>query len=171
MDDEAPKKRKVGRPTLYKKTFAKQAEKLCKLGATDPDMADFFGVSLRTLADWKKAQPEFLHALKGGKLLADAEVADKLFRRATGYSHSAVKILSIAGQVEQVKYVEHYPPDTGACVFWLKNRRPDLWRDKVAEDGGDTGTPESRTFTFNVVDGRKDGNTDTPASGVLGAPA
>ena len=62
---------------------------------------------------------------------AFAEVAEKLFRRATGYSHEAVKIVADAKTKEQhiVPYVEHYPPDTTACIFWLKNRRPEAWRD------------------------------------------
>ena len=68
--------------------------------------------------------------------MADAEVAERLFLRARGYTHEAVKILSRGGKEEpvMVPYVEHYPPDTTACIFWLKNRRPDLWRDKVLLD-------------------------------------
>jgi hypothetical protein len=65
--------------------------------------------------------------------MADAEVAEKLFKRATGYSHDAVKIFNDQGAPLQVPYTEHYPPDTTACIFWLKNRRPDLWRDKVEQ--------------------------------------
>jgi len=63
-------------------------------------------------------------------------VADRLFLRARGYSHEAVKVMSRGGKEEpvMVPYVEHYPPDTTACIFWLKNRRPDLWREKVLDD-------------------------------------
>jgi len=122
----------MARPSQYRSEYADQALKLCRLGATDKDMADFFGVSEQTINAWKKAHPLFLESLKGGKEMADAEVADKLFKRATGYSHDAVKIFANAttGAEQIVPYVEHYPPDTTACIFWLKNRRPDLWRDK-----------------------------------------
>lgn len=125
----------MARPSKYVPAFAEQALKLCRLGATDKDMADFFGVAESTLNLWKQQQPEFSEALKEGKALADAEVADKLFKRATGYSHKAVKIVADAKEKTEhvVEYTEHYPPDTTACIFWLKNRRPDVWRDKVEQ--------------------------------------
>jgi hypothetical protein len=121
----------AGRPTLYREEYTEQALKLCRLGATDRELADFFDVSEQTINAWKDAHPEFLESLKAGKARADAEVADKLFRRATGYSHEAVKIFMPAGASEPIhsSYTECYPPDTTACIFWLKNRRPDLWRD------------------------------------------
>lgn len=126
--DAAP----VGRPSEYEPEYAEQAFKLCLLGATDADLADFFEVSETTINNWKQAHPEFLESLKGGKRHADARVADSLFRRALGYEHEAVKIVADAktGAEHVVPYVERYPPDTTAAIFWLKNRRPDLWRDK-----------------------------------------
>ena len=131
---EAPTpKAKPGRPSRYRAEYAKQAVKLCRLGATDRDLANFFGVSEQTLNAWKKVHPEFVESLKEGKAIADAEVAEKLFRRATGYEHKAVKIVADAktGAEHQVEYTERYAPDTTACIFWLKNRRPDLWRDRI----------------------------------------
>lgn len=117
--------------------------KLCRLGATDKDMAGFFGVSEQTFHTWKKAHPDFLDALKEGKQRADAEVADRLFKRATGYSHIDTKFATFEGKITDSKeYVKHYAPDTIACIFWLKNRRPDLWRDKVGlEHTGPNGGP------------------------------
>lgn len=122
----------MARPTKFDNTYCEQARKLCRLGATDKELSDFFQVSEATLNNWKNAHPEFLESLREGKALADAEVADKLFKRATGYEHKAVKITaSPDGREHQTEYVERYPPDTTACIFWLKNRRPDVWRDKV----------------------------------------
>lgn len=123
----------MGRPSKYREEFAAQALKLCRLGATDKELGDFFGCSEQTINTWKDAHPAFLESLKSGKAMADAEVADKLFKRATGYEHPAVKIVANAntGQEHVVEYTERYPPDTTACIFWLKNRRPDVWRDKV----------------------------------------
>ena len=124
----------IGRPSKYKPEYAEQALKLCRLGAKDTELADFFHVSEQTINAWKEAYPEFLESLKEGKGLADAEVADKLFKRATGYEHTAVKIsASPDGKEHITEYVEKYPPDTTAAIFWLKNRRPDLWRDKTEQ--------------------------------------
>lgn len=120
-----------GRPSKFKPEFCKQATKLCRLGATNKDLANFFEVHVDTIAEWINQHPEFSESLKKGKALADAEVADKLFKRATGYSHKALKWFSHEGQSWSEEYIERYPPDTTACIFWLKNRRPDLWRDKV----------------------------------------
>lgn len=125
----------MARPTKYQDSYAAQALKLCRLGATDKELADFFGVAESTVNKWKDDHPEFSESLKEGKGLADAEVADKLFKRATGYEHNAVKIVANAntGQEHIVNYTERYPPDTTAAIFWLKNRRPDLWRDKTEQ--------------------------------------
>jgi len=124
----------MARPSKYKPEFADQALKLCRLGATDKELADFFATTEQTINAWKAAYPEFLESLKEGKSLADAEVADKLYKRATGYSHKAVKIASTPdGKEHLTEYEEQYPPDTTAAIFWLKNRRPDLWRDKTEQ--------------------------------------
>ena len=123
----------IGRPTKYRPEFAEQARKLCLLGATDKELADFFEISTGTLDTWKNTHPDFLSSLKEGKNLADASVAERLYKRATGYEHEAVKIVADAktGAEHVVPYVERYPPDTTACIFWLKNRQRDKWRDKV----------------------------------------
>jgi hypothetical protein len=125
-------KGKGGRPSKYREDFAEQARKLCMLGATDAEIADFFGVAESTVNNWKQQHPDFLESLKSGKSFADANVAHSLYRRATGWEHDAVKIVADAktGDSLLVPYVEHYPGDTTAQIFWLKNRRPDLWRDK-----------------------------------------
>lgn len=126
----------MSRPSKYQPDYAKQAYHLALLGATDKDIARAFDVSEQTVNAWKQAQPEFLESLKAGKEKADATIAKSLFRRAQGYWHPAVKILTVpiggnmGSRVEQVPYIERYPPDTTAAIFWLKNRRPDLWRDK-----------------------------------------
>lgn len=120
-----------GRPSKYKPEFVEQARKLCLLGATDRELADFFGVTDVTLNTWKLRHPEFLESLKLGKEAADARVEKSLYHRARGYSHDAVKILMTKdGDVYREEYVEHYPPDTTACIFWLKNRKTADWRDK-----------------------------------------
>src|SRR5690554_6233051 len=106
---------KGGRPTKYKAEFAEQARKLCLLGATDADLAEFFEVSEQTVNTWKKAHPKFLESIKKGKVLADAEVAARLYERATGYSHPEVKVFQNAGEIITHEVEKHYPPDTTAA--------------------------------------------------------
>jgi len=120
-----------GRPTAYKPEYAAQAEKLSLLGATDIQIADFFGVSERTLNTWKLKHPKFLQSLKSGKDEADVMVERSLYRRAIGFEYDAVKIFcSKEGLVTEVPFREVVHPDTTACIFWLKNRKRDDWRDK-----------------------------------------
>lgn len=124
-----------GRPSKFKTEFIEQARKLAELGATDREAAEFFNVSEATLHRWKHDNEEFCEALKVGKEAADNRVEQSLYRRALGYSHDAVKIhVASDGGITEVPYTERYPPDTTAAIFWLKNRRPDLWRDVKAQE-------------------------------------
>lgn len=83
---------------------------------------------------WKVDFPRFCQATKTGKEAADERVINSLYHRANGYSFDAVKIFMPAGAAEPVyaPYTEHVPPDTTAAIFWLKNRRPKEWRDRIA---------------------------------------
>jgi hypothetical protein len=130
-----------GRPSDYRAEYAEMAYKFTLLGATDKLLGEFFDVSEQTINSWKQKHPKFLESIKRGKGMADATVAASLFHRANGYSHKAVKIFSSDGATFEHEYIEHYPPDTTAAIFFLKNRRPDLWRDRqqlehTGKDGG-----------------------------------
>lgn len=120
----------AGRPSKFKEEFITQAEKLCKLGATDIELADFFEVEVRTLYRWKAENELFCQALKAGKAEADDRVERSLFSRANGYEHEEVDIRVIDKQIVQTPIRKFYPPDTTAAIFWLKNRRASTWRDK-----------------------------------------
>lgn len=130
-------KSRAGRPSAFRREYCDQAYKLCLLGATDAKLADFFGVSEQTINAWKSAHPKFLESVKRGKEAADAEIAEALFHRAKGYSHLEDDIRTIAvgggsgSQVVITPTVKRYPPDTQAASLWLRNRQPQLWRDKV----------------------------------------
>jgi hypothetical protein len=121
---------KMGRPTKYKPEMAAQAEKLCALGATDADIADFFGVNIVTVHRWKSVHPEFCNALKVAKEVADQRVERSLYQRAIGYEMDAVKIFQYEGKEVIVPYRENVQPDTTAAIFWLKNRKPEAWKDR-----------------------------------------
>ncbi len=122
----------MGRPSLYRKEYVPYVGKLARLGALEKQIADFFEVSEETITYWKRKYPEFLRSLREGRILADAEIADALYHRAKGYRVKATKIFcSDKGGVTKVPCMEVYPPDTPAIKFWLTNRVPKLWRDKV----------------------------------------
>ncbi len=150
--------KKPGRPTAYKPEFATQAEKLCELGATDIELADFFGVSPRLINYWKHQHPKFLQSLKTGKASLDERVERSLYHRAIGYSFDAVKIFPPRGKGKPVlvPYREHVPPDTTACIFWLKNRRQQQWRDVHKIEHGQAGDFDRLTDDELVLEIRKE---------------
>lgn len=150
----------MGRPTKYRRDFARQANLLCELGACDHDLARFFAVSKTTITDWKRRHPEFLASIKRGKDFADKEVIRALWKRATGClitrgirrvemardSGKVVKVVEEAVQIE-------LPPDTAAAFIWLKNRRPDSWRQKIDHENEFTG--EIRVTLGGDAEGEK----------------
>ena len=128
-------KNKGGRPTKYEEDFARQAESLCKMGATNAELADFFKVSIRTIERWSSQNEAFCRALKAGKAEADNRVERSLYERAVGYSYdSEIVKINADGAVHRAETREHVPPDTTAAIFWLKNRDPKNWRDKRETD-------------------------------------
>jgi len=121
-----------GRPTLYKSEYADKARKLCeKHGFTDKDLAEVFDVDESTVNNWKVGHPEFLESIKEGKSFRDSNVERSLYERAMGYTHPEEKIFSNQGEIVRAETTKHYPPDPTAMIFWLKNRQPAKWRDKV----------------------------------------
>jgi hypothetical protein len=120
-----------GRPTSFKAEYIELAYKFCLLGATDEQLAEFFNVAKSTINLWKQKQPKFLDALKRGKVVADANIAHSLYRRGIGYSCQETHASNYKGTITLTEITKHYPPDTTACIIWLKNRQPDKWRDKV----------------------------------------
>lgn len=138
----------AGRPTKFKEEYCDQVEKLCKLGAIDEELADFFQVDVSTINNWKNDYPKFLESIKRGKIQADSEVAEKLFKRATGYSHEDVDIKMYEGEIIETRLIKHYPPDATSIIFWLKNRQPGKWRDKQEIDQK---TEHSGTIGFSGI--------------------
>lgn len=139
-----------GRPSDYRDEFVKQAEKLAALGATDMEVADFFDVDVRTIYRWKHDHEDFCQALNVGKERADERVVNSLYQKAVGYEQDAVKIFMPAGAPEPVyaPYRERVAPDTTAAIFWLKNRRPAEWREKITNEltGPDGGPVQVKTL-------------------------
>ncbi|GMM93107.1 helix-turn-helix domain-containing protein [Qipengyuania sp. MTN3-11] len=119
-----------GRPTDYSEDYPEQARKLCELGATDIELADFFQVDVRTIYRWKNTNEEFCQAVKVGKDACDDRVERSLYQRAVGYTFESEKVFQFQGQIVRAPTREHVPPEPGAAMNWLKNRRGEQWRDK-----------------------------------------
>lgn len=127
-----------GRPTLYKAEYAKQVYKFALLGATLEQIADFFDVSLKTVSNWMNDHEDFLHAIKKGREIADAEVAEALYKRASGYTTTEQRVITDGqGGYEIVEVEKEIMPDTAASFIWLKNRHPEKWRDKPKDASND----------------------------------
>ncbi|MGB7996579.1 hypothetical protein [Photobacterium halotolerans] len=104
---------------IYKPEFDQQAYKLCLLNATNKELANFFEVSERTIEKWCGDNETFRDAIRAGKMVADSNVAARLYDRATGSKVTKQKVLNNGDIVD---YVEEVPPDTKAAEFWLINR-------------------------------------------------
>lgn len=144
-----------GRPSLYKPEHDEQARKLCLLGATDPELADFFSVNIDTIYEWKKVHESFSDAIKRGKIQADSNVADRLYQRAMGYEHPEVDIRVVDHEIIQTPITKVYAPDPTAAIFWLKNRQRTKWRDKVdSEITGPNGESLLTGVTITLVKGK-----------------
>ncbi len=135
---------KRGRPTKLKPEMVEQAFKLCLLGATNESLADFFEVTPQTVGNWLAERGDFFDAVKKGREEADANVGSRLYERAMGYTHPEEKIFCNGGEILRAQTLKHYPPDPTAAIFWLKNRRSDLWRDVKQIDANVTVKPLSR---------------------------
>lgn len=128
----------------YQPVFAEQVQKLCSLGAIDEEIADFFGVTKRTIIRWKFTHDDFAKAMALGKSDADDRVERTLYQLALGYNKTVTKVFmppgaTKAAQAVKVEVEEPVSPSVSACIFWLKNRRRDLWRDRFEHTGANGG--------------------------------
>lgn len=104
-------------------------------GLTDEQIAAKIGINRTTLYDWKRAHPDIANALKVNKEIVDVKVENALLKRALGFRYKEItREVDELGR-KKVKEVEREVlPDVAAAFIWLKNRRPDLWRDKPRFD-------------------------------------
>lgn len=119
-----------GRPKTYHPGFPEQATRLYRLGATDAEVADFFGVTVPTIWQWQISYPEFNKAADLGKDAANARVKRALYSKAVGYSYDTEKIFQHQGKAVRVPLREHVPPSDAAIQFYLKNRLPEEFKDR-----------------------------------------
>ena len=174
---------KVGRRGKYQEWLTEEGLALItgwsRRGLSEEQIAHNMGVSVKTLNTYKNSFPQLLQALKNGKEVADIAVENALFKRACGYRTRDVSYKSDNdGNLVPVSAIEKdVPPDTTAQIYWLKNRRPDLWRDrwKTAENADSAGggvviLPEvaadaQAAFDAAVADADKDSDNDSDTGG------
>lgn len=109
----------------------------CRDGLTDKQMCELLDVSHETFYKHKREQPEFSDALKVNKSIADINVENSLYKRATGFTYEEVTteekedaVSGLTTEIKTKKVTKLVVPDTTAQIFWMKNRMPDKWRDK-----------------------------------------
>jgi hypothetical protein len=99
------------------------------LGATNEALAECFAVSRSTIDRWIAGIPDFRDAVRKGREAADEAVVSTLFTRATGMDRQTTRVLRHDGQPVTVTCAVALPPDVRACLIWLRNRRPEQWRE------------------------------------------
>lgn len=103
-----------------------------KLGLFDKQIAKNMGISLATYYLYKKKYPEIQEAIEEGKEVVDVEVENALLKRALGYNYTLRKQkVTKDGNIIDYEEQYHVPGETIAQIFWLKNRRPKEWRERV----------------------------------------
>ena len=120
-----------GQPTSYKPEYCELAHNYCLLGATGDTLAEFFDVAPRTVDNWIATHPDFADAVKRGRAVADGVIARALFERARGFSHEVTRTTVYQGEERKITNTVSYPPDTQACMFWLRNRQRQYWQAKA----------------------------------------
>nr|DAX99470.1 MAG TPA: terminase small subunit [Caudoviricetes sp.] len=108
-------------------------------GLTDEQIAKNIGINPKTLYQWKKKYDPISKALKRGKEVVDYEVENTLLKKALGgfvVEEQTIEELNARGEMttRKVKSKKYLPPDTTALIFWLKNRKPDIWMDRKAKE-------------------------------------
>lgn len=124
-------------------------------GLTEEQIAQNMGVSYSSLKAWKTKYSAVLTALKKGKEVSDYIVENALYKKAVGYKYTQVikerKTNPDTGECELIvtkEVTKEIPPDVTACIFGLKNRRPDKWRDRTPEPDQDIIPPN---IHFNII--------------------
>ena len=158
----APTRGRQGRPTDYSPKFPEWVRALARRGLSEKEIAKEIGIARSTLKEWEKEYPDFSDALQEGKSHADSLVENALFRRAVGFETEEKKIIAtperdakgetVTKSTRIEKTTKQVLPDVGAITLWLKNRRPDLWRDLPKPDPGGGSVPEDTATEKPVVD-------------------
>ncbi len=117
----------TGRPSSYTPDHARQAELICRLGATDAQLAEIFSVHPETLRRWRARHPAFAEAMRAGRAMADLRVTLGLYQNAIGYDRTETRVALHRGKPVSFEVTRHQPARVGAALQWLRARDP-AWR-------------------------------------------
>lgn len=107
-------------------------------GLTDEELAGRMKISLSTFYAWKEKYSDISEAIKKGKEVIDFEVEQALLKRAMGYSYTETrKEIDANGKKKVIVTEKHVEPDTVAQIFWLRNRKPNKWRNNPEAPEGE----------------------------------
>ena len=121
----------------YFESYDSQAYDMALLGLVDSEIAEVIGVSTGILQTWIAKHQSFRDALSSGRDGANAKVAKSLYRKALGYRHKETKVFCSQGEIITEDVIKQYPPDTQACIYWLKTKCPGRWMDMQSEEPED----------------------------------
>jgi hypothetical protein len=101
-----------------------------KLVNTQELLNALFNDGCRPSLQWLRSQTKdrTVRPIKIGDL--HARVEKSLYHRATGYTCDDCHVSRYEGRITVAPLKKHYPPDVTACIFWLKNRKPQEWPDR-----------------------------------------
>lgn len=106
-------------------------------GLQDKQIAHNIGISHDTFYAWVKRFPDFSEALKSGRAPVDIAVENAMLKAALGYdSEEVIEERAWDADREEMVVVgtrtvtKRVPPNVTAQIFWLKNRKPEQWRDR-----------------------------------------
>lgn len=109
----------------------REVETLAAMGMTMDEMAAFWDVARSTVFRWAKLNKDFSDHIKHGRERAELNVEKSLYKRAVGFEYTEKEYTVVAGVTTLTKKkVKTVAPDVGAIAFFLKNKRPDKWRDR-----------------------------------------
>ena len=134
--------------TKYTKDMPEKAKKLAQEGLINLEIAKQLGISEDSFYKYMRLHPEFREAVDEGKVVVDDKVESMLLKRALGYDYEETKVIADeeGRPVQFIKTKKHASPDVGAAAFWLKNRRPEKWRDRRDVDVKSSG----EGIVFNI---------------------
>ncbi|WP_428668074.1 terminase [Runella sp.] len=166
-----------GRPTKYDRSFVKLAYNYCLLGADDVFLSKAFEVNVDTIYEWKKKHKEFSESIKRGKMIADGTIAASLFKRAKGFKFEEETFERVKKHQQPLpsennphpepvvsdklvvskRVIKYFPPDPLSMIFWLKNRQPEMWREKPEGKQPDDDKPKPLWLKSTNLDETADG--------------
>lgn len=151
----------------------KQLEAWRRDGLKYDQIAKNMGITEKTLYEWQNKYSAICEALKKGKEVADIEVENATFKSALGFHEKVTKPIKvtkktfdeetgkIVSSIEEIKYVEedvYFPPNMTAAIFWLKNRKPNEWKDRNITVGTQKPDTEEDGFSKSIRESMERGN-------------